>query len=72
MAFVFHEFIDMILDAIVSPLGTDSPLWLAKVIGWVIASVILFTVALASGGLFTFVFRGNGPCIAGGFQGDPQ
>lgn len=47
------EFVDTALTS----LGWDAPVWLDVVIASVVASLVLFTVVLSTGGLFTFAFR---------------
>lgn len=51
------ETLDGGVDALVAPLGWDAPLMLSKVIVWAVLSVIVFSTALTTGGIFTFVFR---------------
>src|SRR5688572_31287341 len=45
------------IDAGIRALGWDAPHWLDYILAWLIASVIMFTVVLAIGGVFTFAFR---------------
>lgn len=49
--------IDSILDAIAGVAGLESPYALAQVVFWIITSVLLFSLVLTVGGLFTLVFR---------------
>ncbi len=51
------DFIDGILDVPAGWLGVDSPAWLAQLLAWVLLSVIIFSVVLMTGGIFTLVFR---------------
>lgn len=50
---ILTDFIDSTLTSI----GWDAPAWVDVVIASLIASVVLFTVVLSIGGLFTFAFR---------------
>jgi NADH-quinone oxidoreductase subunit H len=52
-----EEWIDGILDSGAGLVGLDSPFWVAQLLSWIIQSVLLFSVVLTTGGLFTFVFR---------------
>ncbi len=45
------------IDSTLASAGWDAPAWLDLTIASLIASVILFTVVLASGGIYTFAFR---------------
>ncbi len=45
------------IDGVTNAAGFDLPRWADLVIGAFIGSVILFTVVLATGGVFTFAFR---------------
>lgn len=57
MAGPIETWIDGILDRIAGTVGLESPMLLAQTIFWIAGSVILFSVALTVGGLFTFIFR---------------
>jgi NADH-quinone oxidoreductase subunit H len=52
-----EQTIDSILDWIFGLVGLNSPMILARIVFWIIAAILLFTVVLSVGGLFTFVFR---------------
>ena len=55
---VIEEWIDQQLDTGFGWVGLgDSPYLLAQFLFWAVASGILFTIVLSTGGLFTFVFR---------------
>ncbi len=45
------------IDETLTTLGWDAPTWLDVTIAAVIGSVVMFTVVLSTGGLFTFAFR---------------
>jgi NADH-quinone oxidoreductase subunit H len=51
------EVTDQALDWVFGLVGFDSPAWLAQLLVWLIGSVLLFSVVLTTGGLFTLVFR---------------
>lgn len=57
MGFDAVTFTDGILDAAAGVAGLDSPRGLAQLIVWLIGSVLIFSVVLTTGGLFTLVFR---------------
>lgn len=58
MAGPIENWIDGILDNAAGAIGLgDSPMLLAQTIFWVAASVIVFTLILTVGGLFTLIFR---------------
>src|SRR5688572_31115222 len=44
-------------DTVLKAVGWDAPHWLDITLGALVASVIMFTVVLSIGGLFTFAFR---------------
>jgi len=48
---------DSVLDAVAGVAGLDSPRWLAQLLVWLIGSVLIFSIVLTTGGLFTLVFR---------------
>src|ERR1051325_103785 len=53
-----ENFIDGILDWVFAKVGLgNSPYILAQWVFWLVGSVILFTIVLSVGGLFTFTFR---------------
>lgn len=45
------------IDAITTGIGLDLPHWADLIVAALISSVIMFTVVLATGGVFTFAFR---------------
>lgn len=45
------------IDGVTNAIGLDLPRWADLTIGALIGSVIMFTVVLATGGVFTFAFR---------------
>ncbi|MEK6975061.1 MAG: NADH-quinone oxidoreductase subunit H [Candidatus Thermoplasmatota archaeon] len=45
------------IDTVTNGIGFDMPRWADLVVGSLIGSVIMFTVVLATGGVFTFAFR---------------
>lgn len=45
------------IDSVTNAIGFDLPYWADLTIGALIGSVIMFTVVLATGGVFTFAFR---------------
>lgn len=51
------DIIEWIHGLLETLLGTQVPVTVATIIWWLTASVLLFTVALTIGGLFTWVFR---------------
>jgi NADH-quinone oxidoreductase subunit H len=51
------EWIHGLLEALFAPLGIGVSMGVATFIWWITASLLLFTVALTIGGLFTWVFR---------------
>jgi NADH-quinone oxidoreductase subunit H len=46
-----------IIDSALAGIGWDAPAWVDKTLAMVIGAVLVFTVALSVGGLFTFAFR---------------
>src|SRR5918996_1127922 len=58
MAGPIEQWIDGILDWAAARVGLgESPILLAQTIFWIVGSVIVFSVALTVGGLFTLIFR---------------
>lgn len=57
MAGPIETWIDGILDAVAGTVGLESPILLAQTIFWIVGSVIVFSIALTVGGLFTLIFR---------------
>lgn len=45
------------IDGVTNAIGLDLPNWADLIVAGLIASVIMFTVVLATGGVFTFAFR---------------
>lgn len=45
------------IDGVATSLGLGTPHWVDVIVAGLIASVIMFTVVLATGGVFTFAFR---------------
>lgn len=52
-----HGGIDVWLHGLLESLGITVPLVLVSIVWWIVASVLLFAVALTIGGFFTWVFR---------------
>jgi NADH-quinone oxidoreductase subunit H len=52
-----HGGIDVWLNGLLESIGINLPQLLVSIVWWLVASVILFAVALTIGGLFTWVFR---------------
>lgn len=57
MAGPIETWIDGILDTVAGTVGLESPMLLAQTIFWIAGSVIVFSIALTVGGLFTLIFR---------------
>lgn len=52
-----EDTVDGILDSLAGVVGSESPFWVALTLTWLLQAVMLFSLVLTMGGLFTFVFR---------------